>query len=200
VGPNGGLLLIGMGPSLSNTEADSNENHRALALVTKHNDTERLDFGGLKPGEPKTVSGPLEWAAVKSKYFVTGAGEVDAYVVRADQEDGTALNFAVLAILVVHGRRLVVALAEHSSIATMGRASLTVFSAHLVLCLVLLAMGGDTLDPGHVSLLDGALLAGTLVTLYVIARVTLGGSRILAKLTSAARPKAAADVNARAAR
>ncbi|MFL5473245.1 MAG: membrane protein insertase YidC [Gemmatimonadales bacterium] len=72
VGPNGGLLLIGMGPSLSNTEADSNENHRALALVTKHNDTERLDFGGLKPGEPKTVSGPLEWAAVKSKYFVTG--------------------------------------------------------------------------------------------------------------------------------
>ena len=72
VGPNGGLLLIGMGPTLSNTEADSNENHRALALITKHNDTERLDFGGLKPGEPKTVSGPLEWAAVKSKYFVTG--------------------------------------------------------------------------------------------------------------------------------
>ena len=72
VGPNGGLLLIGLGPTLSNTEADSNENHRALALITKHNDTERLDFGGLKPGEPKTVSGPLEWAAVKSKYFVTG--------------------------------------------------------------------------------------------------------------------------------
>jgi YidC/Oxa1 family membrane protein insertase len=72
VGPNGGQLLIGMGPTISNTEADSNENHRALALVTKHNDTERLDFGGLKPGEPKTVSGPLEWAAVKSKYFVTG--------------------------------------------------------------------------------------------------------------------------------
>jgi alkylation response protein AidB-like acyl-CoA dehydrogenase len=29
------------------------------------------------------------------KYFVTGAGVVDAYIVRADQEDGTALNFAV---------------------------------------------------------------------------------------------------------
>jgi YidC/Oxa1 family membrane protein insertase len=72
VGPNGGLLLVGMGPTIANTEADSNENHRALALVTKHNDTERLDFGGLKPGEPKTVSGPLEWAAIKSKYFVTG--------------------------------------------------------------------------------------------------------------------------------
>jgi YidC/Oxa1 family membrane protein insertase len=72
VGPNGGLLLVGMGPTIANTEADSNENHRALALVTKHNETERLDFGGLKPGEPKTVSGPLEWAAIKSKYFVTG--------------------------------------------------------------------------------------------------------------------------------
>jgi YidC/Oxa1 family membrane protein insertase len=78
VGPNGGLLLIGMGPTISNTEADSNENHRALALVTKHNDTERLDFGGLKPGEPKTVSGPLEWAAVKSKYFVTGVLAFDS--------------------------------------------------------------------------------------------------------------------------
>jgi YidC/Oxa1 family membrane protein insertase len=78
VGPNGGLLLIGMGPTISNTEADSNENHRALALVTKHNDTERLDFAGLKPGEPKTVSGPLEWAAVKSKYFVTGVLAFDS--------------------------------------------------------------------------------------------------------------------------
>jgi YidC/Oxa1 family membrane protein insertase len=72
VGPNGGLLLVDMGPTIPNTEADSNENHRALALVTKHKETERLDFGGLKPGEPKTVSGPLEWAAIKSKYFVTG--------------------------------------------------------------------------------------------------------------------------------
>ncbi|HYF40751.1 MAG TPA: membrane protein insertase YidC [Gemmatimonadales bacterium] len=72
VGPNGGLLLISMGPTLANTEADSNENHRALALVTKHNETERLDFGSIEPGEPRTVSGPLEWGAIKSKYFVTG--------------------------------------------------------------------------------------------------------------------------------
>jgi YidC/Oxa1 family membrane protein insertase len=78
VGPNGGLLLVGMGPTLANTEADSNENHRSLALVTKHDETERVDFGGLKPGEPKTVSGPLEWAAVKSKYFVTGVLAFDS--------------------------------------------------------------------------------------------------------------------------
>ena len=78
VGPNGGIVLVGMGPTLANTEADSNENHRALALVTKHQDTERMDFAGLKPGEPKTVSGPLEWAAVKSKYFITGVLAFDS--------------------------------------------------------------------------------------------------------------------------
>ena len=78
VGPNGGLLLVGMGPTLANTEADSNENHRALALVTKHNETERTDFAGLKPGESKTMGGPFEWAAVKSKYFVTGVLAFDS--------------------------------------------------------------------------------------------------------------------------
>jgi YidC/Oxa1 family membrane protein insertase len=72
VGPNGGTLLVGMGPTLANTEANIEENHRALALVTRHNDAERTDFASLKPGELKTVSGPLDWAAVKSKYFVTG--------------------------------------------------------------------------------------------------------------------------------
>ena len=108
------------------------------------------------------------------------------------------LNFAVLAILVVQARGLLVALAERSSIATMGRASLTVFAAHLVLCLVLLATGGEALDPQHVSLLDGALLAGTLVTLYAIARMTLGGAKVMAKWSSAAKAKA--TVSARAVR
>jgi YidC/Oxa1 family membrane protein insertase len=78
VGPNGGLLRVGMGPTIANTEADSNENHRALALITKHNDTERTDFSGLKPGEPRTVSGPFEWAAIKSKYFVTAVLALDS--------------------------------------------------------------------------------------------------------------------------
>ncbi|MDQ3224747.1 MAG: membrane protein insertase YidC [Gemmatimonadota bacterium] len=78
VGPNGGLLRVGMGPTIANTEADSNENHRALALVTKHNETERTDFSGLKPGEPRTVSGPFEWAAIKSKYFVTAVLALDS--------------------------------------------------------------------------------------------------------------------------
>jgi YidC/Oxa1 family membrane protein insertase len=78
VGPDGGLLLVGMGPTLNNTEADTNENHRALAIVTKHGETERLDLARLTPGEPKTVSGPLEWAAMKSKYFVAGVLAFDS--------------------------------------------------------------------------------------------------------------------------
>jgi hypothetical protein len=112
------------------------------------------------------------------------------------------LNFAVLAVLVVHGRRLLVALAQHSSIATMGRASLTVFAAHLVLCLLLLATGGDALDAAHVSLLDAALLSGTLVALYIGARATLDGGRLVARWssTAASAPKPAANVSERAAR
>jgi len=78
VGPNGGTLLVSMGPTLANTEANLEENHRALALVTKRNEADRTDFSGLKPGELKTVSGPLEWAAIKSKYFVTGVLAVDS--------------------------------------------------------------------------------------------------------------------------
>ena len=78
VGPNGGLVRVAMGPTIANTEADSNENRRALALVTKHNETERTDFSGLEPGEPKVISGPLEWAAIKSKYFVTAVLALDS--------------------------------------------------------------------------------------------------------------------------
>jgi YidC/Oxa1 family membrane protein insertase len=72
IGPNGGTLLVGMGPTLANTEANLVENHRALAVVTRRTDAERTDLGGLTPGEPKTISGPLDWVAFKSKYFVTG--------------------------------------------------------------------------------------------------------------------------------
>jgi YidC/Oxa1 family membrane protein insertase len=72
VGPNGGQLLVGLGPTLANTEANIEENHRDLALVTRKGDTERTNLSGLKPGEPRTLSGPFQWVALKSKYFVTG--------------------------------------------------------------------------------------------------------------------------------
>jgi YidC/Oxa1 family membrane protein insertase len=78
VGPNGGLLLVGMGPGLTQTEADSVENLRELALVTNHQGTERTSFADLEPGKPRTMSGPFEWAAIKSKYFVTAVLGVDS--------------------------------------------------------------------------------------------------------------------------
>ncbi len=78
VGPNGGLLLVGMGPGLSQTEADSAENTRELALVTRRGSTERTSFADLEPGTPRTLSGPFDWAAIKSKYFVTAVLTLDS--------------------------------------------------------------------------------------------------------------------------
>jgi YidC/Oxa1 family membrane protein insertase len=72
IGPNGGALLVGMGPTMANTEADVEENHRELALVTRRDETERTNFNSLEPGERRALSGPFAWAALKSKYFVTG--------------------------------------------------------------------------------------------------------------------------------
>ncbi|HEX7336805.1 MAG TPA: membrane protein insertase YidC, partial [Gemmatimonadales bacterium] len=72
VGPNGGQLLVGMGPTLENTEANIEENHRELAIVTRKGDTERTSLSDLKPNEPRALSGPFQWVALKSKYFVTG--------------------------------------------------------------------------------------------------------------------------------
>jgi YidC/Oxa1 family membrane protein insertase len=71
VGPNGGLLLVGMGPGLRNTEANLAENERATGFVTKAQGTKFKAFESLDTAEVATVSGPFEWVAVKSKYFVT---------------------------------------------------------------------------------------------------------------------------------
>ena len=78
VGPDGGLVLVGIGPTLANTEANLQENQRDLALVTKHSDTERTSLGELDAGEVRTVSGPFEWTALKSKYFVTALFAFDS--------------------------------------------------------------------------------------------------------------------------
>src|SRR5688572_14154967 len=72
IGPNGGTLLVGMGPTMANTEANVEENHRDLALVTMRGETERTNFNSLDPGERRALSGPFAWTALKSKYFVTG--------------------------------------------------------------------------------------------------------------------------------
>lgn len=78
VGPNGGLLLIGMGPGLRNTESDSVEHRRELGVVVKSDVSQLHRFQGLDRDQPSVWSGPFEWVAVKSKYFVTAVFAVDS--------------------------------------------------------------------------------------------------------------------------
>jgi YidC/Oxa1 family membrane protein insertase len=71
LGPDGGGLLVGLGPGLRNTEVDSAEHTRELGVVTKAGKASLTRFGKLKLGQPVAFNGPFEWVAVKSKYFVT---------------------------------------------------------------------------------------------------------------------------------
>ena len=97
-------------------------------------------------------------------------------------------NFALLAILAVHWRGALAAWAARSMIATLGRASLTVFTAHLVLCLAILATAGEMLA-AHPSVEGAVLVMGTLVTLYAVARVTLAGGKTVHMPVVAAVPR-----------
>ena len=75
LGAGGGVLYVGLGEGIRNTEQDSVLNARDFALVTRSpgKDPEALTFRKPDAGETRLVSGPLGWAAVKSKYFVIGA-------------------------------------------------------------------------------------------------------------------------------
>jgi YidC/Oxa1 family membrane protein insertase len=76
IGPNGGTLLVGMGPGLRNTEQDSTEHFRNLGVVTKAGESDLTRFSSLHPA-PTDLSGPFEWVAVKSKYFVAALFAAD---------------------------------------------------------------------------------------------------------------------------
>src|SRR3989442_1016035 len=77
LGPAGATLLLGLGEALRSVEADSMDDFRHYAVVTKATKTQRTDFGSLKPGERKILDGPFEWAGVKSKYFFIAALAVE---------------------------------------------------------------------------------------------------------------------------
>jgi len=79
LGPNGGTLLIGLGPTVRNTESDSVLHQRELAIVTKGlKESEKHTLGGLSRAAPTDLAGPFEWVAVKSKYFVAALFAVDS--------------------------------------------------------------------------------------------------------------------------
>src|SRR5436309_8404628 len=79
-GPAGDTLLLGLGDGLRSVEADSMDDFRHYAVVTKATKTQRTDFGSLKPAERKILDGPFEWAGIKSKYFF-----IAALVVRSEE-------------------------------------------------------------------------------------------------------------------
>ncbi len=77
LGPDGGLLLLGMGPRLRSIDADTVADIRTYGVVTKARSTERLDFSSIDPGERRELPGPFEWVAIKSRYFVAAAFTID---------------------------------------------------------------------------------------------------------------------------
>ena len=86
------------------------------------------------------------------------------------------LDFAALATLVVYARGTLAQWAERSLLATLGKASLTVFCAHLLICLVALLLVAEP-SPAQLHWTDSALLAGTLVSLYALAWIYQAGRR-----------------------
>ena len=67
-------LVTELPRTLQPTEADTVEDYRTLAYSFKRlNDhAGNVLFGDLDPGEKILEAGPLNWAAIKSKYFVLG--------------------------------------------------------------------------------------------------------------------------------
>src|SRR5207237_10681950 len=77
LGPQGAVLLVGLGDGLRSVEADSMDDFHHFGVVTKAAKTQSTDFQSLKPGDRKILDGPFEWAGVKSKYFFLAALAVD---------------------------------------------------------------------------------------------------------------------------
>ena len=73
LGGSGAVLVIGLSEGLRSVEADSTDDYRNYAIVTKASKAERTDFSKFDPGDRAVLDGPFEWVGVKSKYFFTAA-------------------------------------------------------------------------------------------------------------------------------
>ncbi|HET9066283.1 MAG TPA: membrane protein insertase YidC [Gemmatimonadales bacterium] len=74
----GATLLIGLGNGFRNTEKNPAENHRESGVVTDHDGTTLTRYRSLEPQQTEVQTGPFDWVAVKSKYFVGGLFVVDS--------------------------------------------------------------------------------------------------------------------------
>ncbi|HUL03521.1 MAG TPA: membrane protein insertase YidC [Gemmatimonadales bacterium] len=77
LGPAGAVLVVGLGDGLRSVEADSADDFRHFAVVTKAGKTQGTAFSSIKPGEVKVLDGPFEWVGLKSKYFLLAALALD---------------------------------------------------------------------------------------------------------------------------
>jgi YidC/Oxa1 family membrane protein insertase len=73
-GVGGGYLLASLPDGFHSSEADTLDDQRAFGYVVKRarEDPQATLFDKLKPGETKTEPAPVDWVALKSKYFVVG--------------------------------------------------------------------------------------------------------------------------------
>jgi YidC/Oxa1 family membrane protein insertase len=67
-------LITGLPKTLQPTEADTIGDHRTLAYSFKpqRDHARSVLFSSLDPGEKTLEAGPLNWVAIKNKYFVVG--------------------------------------------------------------------------------------------------------------------------------
>jgi len=79
LGPAGAVLVVSLGDGLRSVEADTVDDRRHYAVVTKATQTQSTSFGSVKPAEVKVLDGPFEWAGVKSKYFLLAALAVEEH-------------------------------------------------------------------------------------------------------------------------
>src|SRR6266542_2381572 len=70
----GAYLVVSLPSTLRASEADTNSDQRSLGYVFKRTRDRpgSVPFGKLDPGEKRLETGPLDWVAVKNKYFVFG--------------------------------------------------------------------------------------------------------------------------------
>src|SRR5205823_4041767 len=60
LGPQGAVLLVGLGDGLRSVEADSMDDFHHFGVVTKAGKTQGTSFQSLKPGSVKVLNGPFD--------------------------------------------------------------------------------------------------------------------------------------------
>src|SRR3989449_11387406 len=79
LGPAGAGLVVSLGDGLRSVEADTVDDRRHYAVVTKATQTQSTSFGSVKPGEVKVLDGPFEWAGVNAQDCLLAALAVEEH-------------------------------------------------------------------------------------------------------------------------